>query len=473
MQKTDAMAEMARTIETLLEENKALKNLVASLTAKVAELEARLNKNSKNSNKPPSSDGPRKKIRKSRVKSDRPSGGQPGHPGITMDLKPSADTVVNLMPSSKCECGGEIIIRFDGFAVRQVTDIEPAKVVTVEYRAHDGICGNCGKPQNASFPEGVAGTASYGGNIQAILAYLNAYQLLPLKRTTELMRDLFGANISQGTVVNSMNEAYESLAGTESRIKEEIIRSDVVHYDESGMRVCGANHWLHVAGTKTGTVYSIHAKRGKDAMDDMGILPRFRGTAIHDHWKSYFRYGLCSHGECNQHILRELAYIFEDLGQDWAGEMICLLLRIKRHIDLTKLFNESETGLAQEETEIYANLYREILSCGEGGKAQAPVGARRMLKRLAKYEDETLLFMYDFDVPFTNNLAERDIRMPKAKQKISGGFRSEDGANAFARVRGFVSTLRKRGKSIYDGLVAVFKGEAEAFLFPVHVQDST
>ena len=461
-------------IESIIQENQVLKALVVSLTAKVAELEARLNKNSKNSNKPPSSDGPKKgNVKNSRVKSGKPNGGQPGHAGATMVLNHSPDTIIKLTPITDCECGGEIVLQTENFTVRQITDIEPVKLVTVEYRAYDGVCAGCGKTHKASFPSGINGTASYGDNMQAILTYLNAYQLLPMKRTTELMWDLFGVKVSQGTIVNSAAEAYEALTEPEELTKEDIIQSEVAGFDETGARVCGKNHWLHVASTKTSTVYSIHAKRGKDAMDDMGILPLFRGTAIHDHWKSYYHYELCAHGECNQHILRDLKFIFEDLKQEWACEMICLLIRAKTHVDLTKLFNPDETSLAQKDAEIYLEMYRKILAGAENGKEQAPVKARRMMNRLAKYVDEVLLFMYDFDVPFTNNLSERDIRMTKTKQKISGGFRSVEGANAFARIRGFISTTRKRGKSVYDGLVAAFKGEATEFLYPAHVPDDS
>jgi len=363
------------------------------------------------------------------------------------------------------------VLKTDNFSVRQQKDIERPKVLTIEYRAHEGVCQECGKIHKASFPDKVNGTASYGDSLQAILTYLNSYQLLPQKRTTELMRDLFGLKVSQGTIINSANEAYDALEEPEELTKEDIIESEIAGFDETGIRVCGTNHWLHVASTESSTVYSIHKKRGKEAMDDMGILPNFRGTAIHDHWKSYLHYALCAHAECNQHILRSLLYLYEDLNQDFAGEMAALLLRIKRHVDLSKLFNSDETSLGQEDTDIYLGMYHKILTDTSGDGI--PVDARRMLNRLAKYEHETLLFMYDFAVPFTNNLAERDIRMPKAKQKISGGFRSEEGAKAFARIRGFISTTRKRGKSAYDGLVAVFKGEATEFLYPIHEPNST
>lgn len=455
--------------EALKTEQEALKGLVVALTQEITELKAKLNKNSKNSNKPPSSDGPKKgTVKNSRTTSEKKTGGQAGHEGKTKALNSSPDTVVELKPKEECECGGQVIVLNDNYTVRQVNDIMLPKTITVEYQAKDGRCEKCGKIHKASFPKGVEGLVSYGDNLQAIVTYLTTYQLVPLKRTTELVKDLFGINISQGTVVASGEEAYEKLADTEECIKEEVIESDVAGFDESGIRVAGKNHWLHSASTETCTVYSIHPKRGVEAMDEMGILPRFRGTAIHDHWKSYYHY-LCAHGECNQHHLRHLQYLYEDLGCDWAGEMICLLLRVKYHVDLTKLFkpeDQEANSLGQEDIETYERMYRDILETARITMEEAPLDSQRMIKRLSKFEQETLLFMYDFSVPFTNNISERDIRMPKAKQKISGGFRTKNGADVFARIRGFVSTAKKRSKNVMDGMIAVFKGDATAFLFP-------
>jgi len=442
-------------------EYEALKATIVALTTEVNDLKAKLAKNSGNSNKPPSSDGYRKKVKNSRVKSDKPSGGQPGHDGKTKPQTSEPDTVVELVPQTECECGGKIIVSNDVFSVRQQEELQPAKVITIEYRAHSGKCDCCGKEHTASFPEGIDSPMSYGPNIRAMIAYLNVYQLIPMKRVTEMMNHQYGISISQATIVNATNEAYCNLALVEERLKDEIIRSDIAYFDESGMRVCGSLYWLHSASTKECTVYFIHEKRGKDAMDAMGILPEFEGTAIHDHWKSYYCY-LCAHAECNAHHLRHLQWLYEDLGYDWAGEMICLLLRIKRHIDLSQTFGAD--SLPQDDIEIYEIIYRTILE--EAKTIETPhIESKRMANRMTKYEQETLMFMYDFEVPFTNNLAERDIRMPKLKQKISGCFRSKEGANAFARIRGFISTAIKRGKDVCDGLIATFRGDAYGFLF--------
>ena len=442
-------------------EYEALKATIATLVAKVKELEAKLAKNSGNSSKPPSSDGLSKKVKNSRVKSGKPSGGQQGHIGKTKQQTSEPNTIVKLTPQTECTCGGEIIVNNDAFLVRQQEDLQPAKVITIEYRAHDGQCDCCGKEYKASFPEGVDSPISYGSRLCGLITYLNSYQLLPLKRTVEMVKHLYGIDISQATIVNLMREAHANLAPVEARLKDEIIRSDIAYFDESGMRVCARLYWIHSASTKECTVYLVHQKRGKDAMDEMGILPVFTGTAIHDHWKSYYQY-LCAHAECNAHHLRHLQWLFEDLGYDWAGEMLCLLLRIKRHVDLSIAFGAD--SLPQEAIEAYEFAYRKVLDVAKAIE-NPHIESQRLANRMTDYEQESLLFMYDFDVPFTNNLAERDIRMPKLKQKISGGFRSVEGANSFARIRGFVSTAIKRGKNVYDGLISVFNGDAYDFMF--------
>jgi len=220
----ETIQELKEENEKLKEENRVLKSLVVALTAKVAELEARLNKNSSNSNNPPSSDGPKRTVKNSRKPSGKLSGGQNGHEGFTKALKPNPDVIVELKPKRSCECGG-VILETDQYTIRQVTDIQPIKVITLEYRAHEGVCEDCGKVHKASFPTGVEGIASYGEHIQAIVTYLTNYQLLPLKRTTELVGDLFGLKISQGMIIAAGQEAYENLASAEESIKEELCNS--------------------------------------------------------------------------------------------------------------------------------------------------------------------------------------------------------------------------------------------------------
>jgi len=509
-------------VKRLIEENEVLKGVVAAMAAEIEALKSNQNKNSKNSSKPPSSDGLKKApVTKSlREKTGRHTGGQKGHKGNTLDLVDNPDIVVELNPVSHCDCGGKIIIDMDGFIVRQVTDLEKPKKITIEYHAHDGYCEQCGKVHKASFPKGADAAASYGEGVQAMVSYLNIYQMLPLKRTAELMRDLFGVEISQGTVIKANESTYVQLGGALEEIKEELINSEVVNFDETGMRVDGSLHWLHSAGTKEATLYVLHKKRGKEAMDAMGVLPFFNGTAVHDHWKSYYYY-LCAHAECNGHILRHLVFLFETLKQDWARDMICLLMRIKRHVDLSKLFGGDRLDLS--EIQEYELIYRQILEnaaihlrmdspynttgveiervdentaaadaglVGEDvntdstvalklaagilaaantdtkGKKRKKTESERMVTRLAEYEQETLMFMYDFNIPFDNNAAEQNCRMPKLKTKISGCFRTVEGAEVFAGIRSYVSTAIKKGKNLIEGFKAALRGQAREFIYP-------
>jgi len=479
----------AAEVAELKQQIEALKIAVSTLTSKINELEAKKKKNSRNSDRPPSSDGPKKPNATSslREKSGRKSGGQKGHKGTTLSLTDAPDYIVEVKQQEDCECGGTLIALEDNLIIRQVTDIQMPKKVVIEYRARDGVCERCGKVHKASFPEGVNGTTNYGQEVQATVTYLTQYQLLPLKRTAEVMKDLFGLDISQGTIEKASQEAYESLENAEGLIKDEITESDVAGFDETGMRVNGSQYWLHSAVTSTATLYTIHKKRGKEGMDAQGILPFFRGTAIHDHWKAYYHY-LCAHGECNAHHLRHLKYLYEVLGQEWAGEMACLLLRSKRHVDLCKLFGSNELPI--DDISEYERLYHTILRKAAlflgmadpyvpsedkeiaantddvPKKRKKKTEPERMVTRLAVYEQETLLFMYDFSVPFDNNAAEQSIRMPKLRQKISGCFRTTNGAKVFARIRSFISTTKKKGKNIYDGIKAALQGDGSEFLYP-------
>ena len=481
-------------VAELKQQIEALKIVVSTLMSKIAELEAKNRKDSTNSSKPPSSDGLQKPkaTRSLREETGRKSGGQKGHKGITLELTENPDYIVEVKQQEECECGGSIIAIEDKMIIRQVTDMEMPKKIVIEYRARDGVCEKCGKIQRASFPEEVKGTTNYGQEVQATVGYLTQYQMLPLKRTTEVMKDLFGINISQGTIEKASQNVYEKLEDTEEHIKDEIIESDVVNFDETGMRVNGSQYWLHSAGTSTATHYTIHKKRGNEGMDAQGILPFFIGTAIHDHWKAYYHYQ-CNHGECNAHHLRQLKYVYEVIGEEWAGEMSCLLLRIKKHVELSKMFGSNE--LRNEDIIEYERMYHAILSKGalskgntdpyeltgneeqaanSGGvpkKKRKRTEAERMVSRLVEYEQETLLFMKDFNVPFDNNAAEQTIRMPKLRQKISGCFRTMSGAKIFARVRSFISTTKKKRKNIYDGIKAVLRGDGSKFLYSEKSRD--
>ena len=307
----------------------------------------------------------------------------------------------------------------------------------------------------------------YGPNLKAIAVYLSQYQLLPYERTSELFFDLFGVNLSQATLVNANQSCSKILGPLAEKIKQQIIVSGVVHFDETGLYIDGKRHWLHVASTQNLTYYGAHPKRGDEATTEIGILPHFQGTAIHDFWKSYFKYH-CRHALCNAHHLRELTAIYELDKQQWPKDLIDLLLEIKKAVSQQKAYSDM---LDPVQLQNYEERYDRIIAqglaenpppilldkVGKRGKAKQ-TKAKNLLDRLQQHRPEVLAFMDDFQVPFDNNQAERDIRMIKVKQKISGTFRSQEGANTFCRIRSYISTVKKNSISVIDAIKAAFDG---------------
>jgi transposase len=422
-------------------------------------------KNSRNSSKPPSSDGFKKPVPKSlREKSPRPTGGQPGHVGHTRPMAQKPDHIVIHRVENCGHCGGSLASHPpDGIDQRQVYDLPPIHLIVTEHQAEKKLCA-CGHSTKADFPPGVTSTVQYGAGVKATAAYLKNYQFLPYERTCELMRDCFGTPLSEGTLANLIGECHAALAAPVQSIKEQIAGARVVHFDESGSRVEKTLWWLHSASTTTATYYDIHPKRGSEALDAIGILPAFLGRAIHDFWTPYFGYP-CEHGLCNAHHLRELTFVQEQHQQVWAGAMIGLLLEIKAAVNQAR---PSADRLGAELVHSFEVRYQTLLDKGyaENPLAPAPVEKKRgrrkktkprnLLERLDHHRRETLAFMHDFTVPFDNNQAERDIRMMKVQQKISGTFRSEDGAKAFCRIRSYISTARKNALSAMDALTLAF-----------------
>lgn len=291
-------------------------------------------------------------------------------------------------------------------------------------------------------------------------------QLIPLNRATEAIGDLTGQNISEGTLVNCAKGLSNKISGVVDNIKQAIIQAPVVHFDETGIRAEGKTKWMHVAATESLTYYDVHDKRGEQAARDIGILPDFQGTAVHDHWKPYYCFSDCTHAECNAHNLRYLKDIVDNYQQEWAGEMAGLLIEVHRRVNTLK-----ETGciaMPWEEIQLWQERYHQIIKNGiaEDMEKSPKVFNKRgepkkskplqLLHKLQKYDIETLTFLYDFEVPFDNNLAERNIRMQKLRQKISGCFRGTDGANTFCQIRSYLSTAKKNGinamKAIADAL---------------------
>lgn len=451
---------------------------IEKLESRVSELEGRLSKNSRNSSNPPAGDGFGKRRQSLRTKSERQSGGQPEHPGQTLDWSSEVNQVVEHRVD-QCEGCGALLEQepVQALYARQVHDIPPVLLQVTEHRGEVKCCPDCGLENQAVFPAGVNSVVQYGARLKGIMLYLMEGQLLPSKRTCELLSDLLGVKLSEGTLYNSRSQCFEQLESMSDAIEAAIVASAVVHFDETGLRVNGKLWWLHVACTQGLTYYFVHSKRGREAMEAMEILPLFAGKAVHDGWKSYEAYG-CDHFLCNAHHLRELMFIWEQDGQPWAFQMILLLCTIHRQVSEAK--EQAQSRLPAEQRQAFETRYQSILDQGfaanpilapplatvpkkRGRPKQSP--ARNLLNRLQTRQTSVLGFMADFAVPFDNNQAERDIRMMKLKQKISGSFRSADGAKMFCRIRSYLSTLRKQGQNVLDALIALFSGNPKPLLF--------
>ena len=458
---------LRKTVETLTNRVDFLEAENKELRDEVKDLRGKLAKNSKNSSQPPSSDGYKKPQPKSlRKPSGKKPGGQPGHAGTRLEMVEQPDHVVShtVEECRQCGCSLEAVEAVD-YRRRQVVDIPPIEFEVTEHRAEITCCPGCGCRNEAAFPAEVNTSVQYGSRIKSLLVYLNQYQLLPYERTCQLVEDLFSHTISQGTLSNWNAECYRNLESTEEQIRQAILASEVVHFDETGIRRQGKLHWLHVAGTKHLTYYGLHARRGKEAMDELGILENYTGCAVHDHWKSYFQFS-CDHSLCNAHHLRELTYLAEQEQQGWATSMIELLLEAKETCEAT-----SQNCLAENSAELTSIRFRYDALIAKGLAQNLPPPetskkkkrgrrkqskAKNLLDRLRDFKAETLAFLTHPLIPFDNNQGERDIRMAKLKQKISGCFRGENGGNIFSRIRGYVSTLRKNGLKILDGIQSAF-----------------
>ncbi|MCB2313688.1 transposase [Clostridium tagluense] len=388
------------------------------LLARNIELEAMHNKNSNNSSKPPSSNN-NKKPSNSRTKTGRSSGGQVGHIGKTLLKIDNPDNIIDIRKTT-CNCGCSLSGLEGKIQSKQVVDLPQIVMKVTEYRTHEVVCPDCNEVHTTEFPATVSQPVQYGENLQALMVYLSNYQLVPLARTTEIIKNLTGKNISQGTIVNANKRLYDSLEKFEEAIKEQLKKVEILHTDESGLRLKGKINWVHA--------------------------------------------------ECNAHNMRILKGIHENFGHTWAINMGTLLIEIKRQVDSLKCIGA--TSMAESDIKAYDERYKIIIAQGKKEDAEKclvkiskktgnPVKsyALRLLRKLEEYDIETLSFMYDFNIPFDNNLAERDIRMVKLRQKISGCFRSDTGGSLFCRIRSYISTCNKNGQDIMESLKNAIKGD--------------
>ncbi len=449
---------LGRFIDLLLR----LENEVRELRRELKELKARLALNSTNSSKPPSTDGLAKPVPKSlRTKTGRRPGGQPGHPGKTLQPVARPDHVV-AHALDRCTCGlcGGCSLRQQpvlDYEKRQVFELPQKPLEVTEHRAEIKRCPLSGALVVAPFPQQVNAPAQYGPRFRGQMVYFNQEHALPYTRLTRICQDLYGQPLSEATVVAANERTCQNLAPFENTLRDLLPQAPALNLDESGLRVAGKLHWLHVISNASLTFYGVHPQRGREAMDYFDILTRCTHFVIHDHFKAYFSHTHCLHALCNEHHLRELKFLAEQEHEPWAGQMSRFLLdclaRRKSHGVLDqKQFKKVRAG------------YRAILRKGrllhpqkQGGGAQSK--AANLLDRLEDFDLNVLAFAIFEEVPFTNNGAERDIRMVKVRQKISGCFRTLHGARVFARIRSYISTCRKQGRNILDELEKAVLGK--------------
>jgi len=453
-------------LEARLEKQAAI---IEQLMAQVRELEGRLAKNSSNSSKPPGSDGLGKgpKTSSQRGSSGKKPGGQPGHQGRTLEQVDAPDHVVTHSPAA-CACGHSLN-EVEGASVerRQVFDLPEPKVEITEHRVEAKICPCCGEVSKGVFPENIVAPVQYGERVQALSVYFAHQHFLPFDRLAQMFEDVFGIAISPGTCANVDRKLFAQLESFEINLKAHLIASKVLHFDETGIRCNKKLHWIHVASSDAATFYGIHGKRGQEAIDHFDVLPKFSGSAVHDHWFPYFAYDQVTHGLCNAHHLRELTFVHEQEKEEWAGELKQYLLKARKIVEA----NAARGCLAEEQRENLEQEYARIVLRGleyhqslcplppgkRGRQKQRP--GKNLLDRLSDKHECVLRFVNDFSVPFTNNQGEQDIRMVKLKQKISGCFRKPEGGEIFCRIRSYLSTARKQGWRIWDALAEALKGQ--------------
>lgn len=445
--------------------------LIVQLQHRLQVLEERLSKDSHNSHLPPSSNRFVRQPKSLRHKGEKKSGGQEGHPGQSLHFSATPDEII-VHAVHQCHFCQQDLQMEPSMTLerRQVLDVPSPRLLVQEHQAERKICPRCQKLTMASFPTEVRAPVQYGSAIGAIAVYLVEHQLLPWERACEVLNDLLGVCMSQGTLSRLLTCCAKHLEPIEALTKVSLSAAQVLHQDETGLYVAGKRNWLHVSATKTLTHYAVHHARGFQALQDIGILKDFTGVSVHDGWQSYRRYD-CGHGLCNVHHLRELTFLVEEQHQDWARLMKELLLTMKAQVADAKASGQSALPplLYQRLVRCYEELllqgYLTVLAEPVGTACSPPKRGRRkqspalnLLDRLREQQEAVLAFLYDFAVPFDNSQAERDIRMMKVQQKVSGGFRSFQGAQAFARIRGYLSTLRKQGVPLLSAVQATLLG---------------
>lgn len=452
-------------IEIILKQGEQLR----ALEKAVQRLGDQTTKTSVNSSHPPSSDGLKKSTKRSlREKSGKASGGQNGHSGHTLERVGVPDRVVVHSVGWCAHCQADLqAVAASMVEKRQVFDVPEVVLAVTEHQAERKQCPCCGTTSQAAFPDGVSQPTQYGPRIRAQMVYFHSGQFIPLARTADILADLYGQSVSEATISAAVAEAAQRVSPVMEAVRAYLVTTpDAVHVDETGARVAGKLYWLHSAGTAQVTLYGIHSKRGHLGMDALGVLPERCGWCVHDGWPAYRRYAV-RHALCNAHHLRELTFIHERYQQQWAADLRHLLVRIKQAVARTRAAGQRALPLDQD---AYFRLrYDRVLDAAEAEIAAVPPAPdghvpkhtppTNLLNRLRDGRHQVLAFMTDFDVPFDNNAAERDIRMVKVQQKVSGGFRTLPGATLFCTLRSYLSTARKNGQSLFAALTHAFHGQ--------------
>ena len=466
---------LSKTVE---ESNQIIINLnktIDELTQRVKELTEQLGMNSKNSSKPPSTDINKPAPKSLKKPSGKKPGGQPGHTGNHFNISLEPDETIFHMPSGCLSCPNHDIC-LSRACVGEIRNVVDA-VVNVKLTAHQSLVVDCpltGITHKGMFPDDIKAKMQYGDNFQAFVVALNTVGAVSVNRTHEIISGIFGVPLSTGTIVNMVNRCADRLTGIMEIIRQKVIESEVGHFDETGTNVGGKNHWVHGASNPLFTHLSISDKRGFAGMEAGKVLPYFTNVAVHDCWPAYWKYLLIIHALCNAHILRELVATEErHPEQKWATEFMKLLLDMKEAKELAIASGKNELDeeqLLEFELRYDALIKRayeenplplESETKKRGRKKKGKTLA--LIERLDKHKASVCLFIYNFEVPFSNNLSERDIRMIKTKTKVSGCFRSILGAENYLKIMSYVGSSKKHGKSAYEAIKQAVSGNPEFF----------
>jgi transposase len=445
-----------------------LKAEIAALKFQLAEVLNRNHKDSTNSHKPPSSDGLKKKkvIKNNHQPSGKKPGGQLGHKGETREMVDNPDFTVIHPVEGKCECGSDLgLATHIRYNYRQVFDIPMPKFEVTEHLSEVKEC-KCGRVHYGE--KGIHLPVQYGNGVYSLAVYLNQYDFIPFKRQQEFWKELYGMNVSMGMLLKANQKCYTQLETTFQNIKEQVASSPVINNDETGIRCNGELKWIHTNSTNDFTYLEMHPNRGQEAIDEIGILQDYNGISIHDRYSSYDKYE-CGHALCNAHLVRDLKFLHEEENKVWAGEMIPILL------DANAL--KQQNKLAEKIIQNVKNTYDKAIEAGFLNEPPIPVPIEKKRGRKAKpkslllletfknRKDQILKFLDDPLVPFTNNLAERDLRPVKGKLKVSGCFRTDLGEQIYCRIRSYISTVKKQGLPVLESIRKVLDGEPIIFDF--------